>query len=100
MENFELYLIVILILVLLGFIMNTFTYYRDEKRKLKNLHRFAKEGEIEAQQDLAKHYKEGKMLKKDTKKADFWQQKAYFSSDKIARAKPHEASGKNTNQKK
>lgn len=90
MENFELYLIVILILVLLGLILNTIKYYRGEKRKLKNLHHFAKEGEVEAQENLAKHYEKGKMLKKNTQKAAFWQQRATFSEARKSRELPED----------
>ena len=81
MENIELYLIVILIIGLIWFIVNTVKYYRGEKRKVKNLHHFAKKGEIDAQHHLAKHYQEGYMVKKNPTKAAFWYQKAAFSGD-------------------
>jgi len=100
MENFELYLIVIFIVVLIGLLLNTFTYYKGEKRKVKNLHRFAKEGEKDAQYHLAKHYEKGKMVKKDTQKAAFWYQKASFSEEKLVKDTLSDVLSQNTNQKK
>lgn len=85
MENLELYLIAGLTLFLIWFIYNTVKYYYGEKRKMKNLHRFAKEGEVEAQHDLAHSYEEGKVVKKDLKKAAFWYQQAAFSGDEEAK---------------
>ncbi|MCF6244634.1 MAG: SEL1-like repeat protein [Sulfurovum sp.] len=79
MEDIELYLIGIFMFVLLILIWNTIKYYKGEKRKIKNLHRFANEGESNAQKHLAKHYEDGNMVKKDTKKAAFWYQRAAFS---------------------
>ena len=87
MENIELYIIVGLIVFTLWFIFNTKKFYFGEKRKVKNLHRFAKEGEVEAQQDLAQHYQEGNMVKKNSDKAAFWYQKAAFSGDEKAKGK-------------
>jgi len=81
MDNIELYAIVILSLFTIWFIFNTIKYYRGEKRKVKNLHRFAKEGEVKAQQNLAQHYQKGDMVKKSCEKAAFWYQKAAFSGD-------------------
>ena len=86
MENFELYLIVVLIVFIIWFIFNTKNYYYGEKRKIKNLHRYAKEGEVEAQQDLADRYKKGDMIKKDCEKAAFWYQRAAFSGDGKAKS--------------
>jgi len=85
MENFELYIIIVLIVMIIWFIFNTITYYRGEKRKVKNLHRFAKEGEVDAQSILAKRYQKGDMVKKDCQKAAFWYQKAAFSGDEDAK---------------
>jgi TPR repeat protein len=85
MKSIELYAIVLLLLFTLWFILNTIKYYRGEKRKVKNLHRFAKEGEIKAQQTLAKHYQKGNMVKKSCEKAAFWYQKAAFSGDNEAK---------------
>ena len=86
-ENFELYLITLLVLFTLWLIYNTIQFYKSEKRKVKHLHRFAKEGEVEAQNKLAKRYHKGEMVKKDCDKAAFWYQKASFNGDKIARGK-------------
>ena len=75
MENIELYLIAGLVVFTLWFIFNTKKFYFGEKRKLKNLHHFAKEGDVEAQQELARHYD----------KAAFWYQKAALSGDEKAK---------------
>jgi len=85
MENFELYLIVGLVVFTLWFIFNTKKFYFGEKRKVQNLHRFAKEGEVEAQQELAEYYQKGKMVKQNCDKAAFWYQKAAFSGDEKAK---------------
>lgn len=85
MDNLELYIIVALIVFILWFVLNTKKYYHGEKRKIKNLHRFAKEGEVEAQHHLAKRYEKGTMVKKDCQKAAFWYQKAAFMGDNEAK---------------
>ncbi len=85
MENIELYSIAGLIIVIIWLIFNTITHYRGEKRKVKNLHRFAKEGETDAQKQLAKRYQKGNIVKKDCEKAAFWYQKASFSGDEAAK---------------
>jgi len=85
MENFELYIIGLLIVAIIWISVNTVKYYRGEKRKVKHLHRFAKEGEVEAQSKLAKRYHKGNMVKKDCQKAAFWYQKAAFKGDKEAK---------------
>ena len=85
MENIELYIIIALIVVIIWFIVNTIKFYYGEKRKVKNIHRFAKEGEVEAQSRLAKHYQKGDMVKKNCQKAAFWYQKASFSGDEGAK---------------
>lgn len=84
-ENIELYLIVFLILFLIWFSFNTRKFYHGEKRKIKNLHRFAREGEADAQHDLAKRYQKGKQVKKNCQNAAFWYQKAAFSGDEEAK---------------
>jgi len=85
MENIELYLIVGLFFFIIWFIFNTIKYYRGEKRKVKNLHRFAKEGEDDAQESLARRYQKGDMVKKNCEKAAFWYQKASFSGNEEAK---------------
>ena len=85
MENIELYLIVGLFFFIIWFIFNTIKYYRGEKRKVKNLHRFAKKGEADAQHHLARHYQKGDMVKKNCEKAAFWYQKASFSGNEDAK---------------
>lgn len=85
MKNIELYVIVGLICIIVLFIYNTLKYYRGEKRNVKNLHRFAKEGEVDAQSSLAKRYQKGDMVKKDCQKAAFWYQNAAFKGDKDAK---------------
>jgi len=84
-EDIELYIIVVLFLFIIWFIFNTKKFYHGEKRKIKNLHRFAKEGEVEAQQDLAQRYQKGEMVKKSCDHAAFWYQKAAFSGDEKAK---------------
>ena len=85
-ENIELYMIVVLFVFTVWFILNTIKYYKGEKRKVKHLHRFAKEGEAEAQQHLAKRYQKGHAVKKSCQKAAFWYQKAAFSGDDDAKS--------------
>jgi TPR repeat protein len=85
LENLELYVILGLIVFIIWLIFNTRKFYHDEKRKVKNLHRFAKEGEVEAQQDLAQLYQKGEMVKKNCEQAAFWYQKAAFSGDEKAK---------------
>ena len=67
-ENIELYLIASLFVFTVWFILNTFKFYKGEKRKVKHLHRFAKEGEAEAQHHLAKRYQKGICRKKKLSK--------------------------------
>ena len=85
MENIELYSIVILFLFTLWFIGNTIKYYYGEKRKIKNLHRFAKEGDSTAQKNLAEYYQKGDIVKKDCEKSAFWYQKSVFSGNQEAK---------------
>ena len=85
-EDIELYIIGVLIIFILWLIINTIKYYRGEKRKIKHLHRFAKEGETLAQYHLAQRYYKGNMMKKNKRNAAFWSQKASFSGDKKAQA--------------
>lgn len=85
MDNIELYMIVALIIGIILFVVSTIKYYRGEKRKVKNLYRFAKLGETDAQYRLGKHYQEGNMVKKDSIHAAFWYQKAAFSGDEKSR---------------
>ena len=84
-ENFELYLLLALLLFTIWFIRNTIHYYKGEKRNVKHLHRFAKEGEVDAQNHLAKRYQKGEMVKKSSQRAAFWYQKASFSGDENAK---------------
>jgi TPR repeat protein len=81
----EVVLFGILALFTLWFIRNTINYYYGEKRKLKHMHRFAKEGDVEAQQYLARKYRKGEMVKKSCDTAAFWYQKAAFSGDEEAK---------------
>jgi TPR repeat protein len=85
-EDIELYLIPVLIVFILWFMRNTVKYYKGEKRKIKNLHRFAKEGEKESQYKLAQRFQKGNMVKRSCHDAAFWYQKAAFSGDKDARS--------------
>lgn len=85
--NFELYLILFLLLFTIWFIYATIHHYKAEKRKIKHLHRFAKEGEVESQSKLADKYHIGEMVKKDSEKAAFWYQRAAFNGDMVAKEK-------------
>lgn len=84
-EGFELYAIAALAILIVCLIFNTMSYYKGEKRKVKHLHRFAKEGESEAQYHLARRYQKGEMVKQSCHKAAFWYQKAAFSGDEDAK---------------
>lgn len=85
LDNMELYIIIGLFVFTIWFIFNTVKYYKGEKRNVKHLHRFAKEGEVEAQHHLAKRYQKGDMVKKSCHTAAFWYQKAAFSGDSEAK---------------
>ena len=85
-KNIELYIILVLVVFTIWFILNTIKYYKGEKRKVKHLHKFAKEGEAEAQHHLAKRYQKGYAVKKSCQKAAFWYQKAAFSGDTDAKS--------------
>ncbi|MDQ1326313.1 MAG: hypothetical protein QG564_1438 [Campylobacterota bacterium] len=84
-RDLEVYAAAFLFLFLCWFLFNTLKYYRKEKRKVKNLHRFASEGEPQAQHELAKRYHHGKMVKKNCQKAAFWYQKAAFTGNEQAK---------------
>ncbi len=98
MENIELYIIILLMIALFWYSINTIKYYRGEKRKVKNLHHFAKKGEVDAQHSLAKHYQEGYVVKKNSTQAAYWYQKAAFSGD--VKAKEHLKTFLNNKKKK
>jgi len=83
-ENIELYLIVFLVCFIIWFIGNTIKYYRGEKRKIKHLHRFAKEDDYDAQYLLAQRYRKGMMVKRSCQNAAFWYQKAAHAGNKDA----------------
>jgi len=85
-EDIELYVLIGLFFFTLWFIANTVKYYYGEKRKIRHLHRFAKEGETDAQYKLAKRYQEGDMVKKSCQNAAFWYQKAALSGDEKAKS--------------
>jgi len=80
-KNIELYGIGFLFLYLIWLIYHTIRYYKGEKRKIKHLHRFAKEGEVESQTKLAQRYEKGDMVIKDCERAAFWYQNAAFNGD-------------------
>jgi len=84
-EDGEVILLGLLALFTLWFVRNTINYYYGEKRKLRHMHRFAKEGDVDAQQYLAKKYRKGDMVKKSCERAAFWYQKAAFSGDETAK---------------
>jgi len=80
-KNIELYIIVFLFFFIIWLIYNTVKYYKGEKRKVKHLHRFAREGESLSQYELAKRYAKGQAVKKSCQNAAFLSQKAAFSGD-------------------
>ncbi|GIU00491.1 hypothetical protein TSL6_09970 [Sulfurovum sp. TSL6] len=86
LENVELYILLALSVFTIWFIFSTIKYYKGEKRKVKQLYRFAKKGEVEAQYSLAHRYRKGHAVKKSCQKAAFWYQKAAFSGDDDARS--------------
>ena len=85
-EDLELYIIVFLFFFTLWFILNTVKYYKGEKRKVKHLHRFAREGESLSQYELAKRYAKGQAVRKSCQNAAFLSQKAAFAGDERAQA--------------
>ena len=86
-QDIELYLLVFLVLFTLWFIRNTVKYYKGEKRNIKHLHRFAKEGEEDSQYKLAQRFQKGKMVKRSCNDAAFWYQRAAFSGNEDAKNK-------------
>jgi len=100
MKNMELYIIIGLFFFIIWFIFNTIKYYHGEKRKVKNLHRFAKKGEADAQGHLARRYHKGDMVKKNCQKAAFWYQKAAFSGNEEAKGYLQKFLDKSKNKKK
>jgi len=83
-ENIELYVLVFLAIFTLWFIVDTVKYYKGEKRKVKHLHRFAREGESISQYELAKRYAKGQAVRKSCQNAAYLLQKAAFAGDKNA----------------
>ena len=84
-ENIELYLILFLFVFIVWFIRNTIKHYHGEKRKVRNLHRFAKEGEAEAQHNLAKRYHKWDFVNKNCDRAAFWYHSAALKGDEKAK---------------
>jgi len=84
-ENFELYVIIFLFIFLIWFIRNTIKFYHGEKRRVKTLHKFAKDGEIESQVELGKHYQKGNVVKKSCNTAAYWYNRAALSGDEEAK---------------
>jgi TPR repeat protein len=85
-DNIELYVIIFVLFLLIWLIKDTIKFYYGEKRRVKNLHRFAKEGEIESQIELGKHYQKGKVVKKNCDRAAYWYNRAALSGDKEAKS--------------
>jgi len=86
-EDIELYLISFLILFTLWFMRNTVKFYKGEKRNVKHLHRFAKEGEEESQYKLAQRFQKGDMVQRSCNDAAYWYQRAAFSGNDDAKKK-------------
>jgi len=87
MEDIELYLIPVLIVLILWLMRNTVKHYKGEKRKVKHLHRFAKEGEEDSQYKLAQRFQKGNMIKRSCNNAAYWYQRAAFSGNEDAKKK-------------
>jgi TPR repeat protein len=86
-EDIELYLIAVLVIFTLWFMRSTVKFYKGEKRKIKHLHRFAKEGEEESQYKLAQRFQKGDMVKRSCNDAAYWYQRAAFSGNADAKNK-------------
>lgn len=85
-SDIEFYVLIGLALFTVWFIIDTVRYYYGQKRQIKHLHRFAREGESDAQVALAKRYQKGNMVRKSCQNAIFWYQKAAFSGDERGRS--------------
>ncbi len=85
-EDIEFYATIGLSLFTVWFIVDTIRYYFGAKRRLRQMHRFAKEGEVDSQYQLAKHYQKGSIVKKSCQNAAFWYQKAAFAGNAKAKA--------------
>jgi TPR repeat protein len=84
-DDIELYAIVLLMIFLWWFIKNTIKFYHGEKKRVKHLHRFAKDGEVESQVELGEHYQKGKVVKKSCDRAAYWYNRAALSGDDEAK---------------
>jgi len=82
MENVELYILAILLVLIIGLVINTIYYYKNQKEKIRNLHKHANEGDADAQETLAKMYEVGELVQQDSEKSAYWHQKASFSRKK------------------
>jgi len=83
-NDMELYAIVLIFILLLWFIKNTIKFYHGEKKRVKNLHKFAKNGEVYSQIELGKHYQKGKVVKKSCDRAAYWYNRAALNGHKEA----------------
>jgi len=83
-NDIELYAIVVLMIFLWWFIKNTIKFYHGEKKRVKNLHKFAKAGEVESQIELGEHYQKGRVVKKSCDRAAYWYNRAALSGDEDA----------------
>ena len=79
--DIEFYALIGLFLFTVWFIADTVRYYRGQKRQIRHLYRFAREGEPDAQITLAQRYQKGNMVRKSCQNALFWYQKAAFTDD-------------------
>ena len=83
-RDMELYAIILLMFFTLWFIYSTVKFYKSEKRKVKHLHRFARQGESLSQYELAKRYAKGQAVRKSCQNAASLSQKSAFSGNKDA----------------
>ncbi len=84
-EDFEIYLFIGLLLFTLWFIRSTVKYYYGQKRKLRHMHRFAREGDVDAQRHLAARYRKGDILPKSCERAAYWYHKVALTGDEEAK---------------
>jgi TPR repeat protein len=85
MANFELYLIGVLFLVMIGLVIHTVRYYKAKKRMFKHMKRYAKQGDSEAELYVAEEYHKGEIVKKSCEQAHFWYHKAALHGNEKAR---------------
>ncbi len=85
-QDIEFYATILLALFTIGFIRYTYRYYKAGKTKIRRMHRYANEGDVQAQEFLAHEYEKGEFVPKDCKRAAFWYTKASIGGSKKAKS--------------